>query len=343
MKIITVSYRLPVSLKKENRKPVFRQSDGGLATALLSYSEKSGYPLTWIGVADFDESLWKKAKKECPVDFELEPVFLDKHVNRRFYGGFSNSILWALFHYFPSFIEYSEEDFEAYKTVNDVIAQKIDEIYKPGDIIWIHDYHFLGLPALVRKRQPKAPVGFFLHIPFPDFEMFRILPDRTRRYLLEGILGSNLAGFHTWDDTIHFSECIEKILGITHRNFFIDRETHHVQMGAFPISIDFNKFHNAYYHENVVRLREEIRGLYEEKKIIFSVDRLDYTKGVNNRLNAFENFLIKYPEWREKVVFLLIIIPSREGIGKYKERKRMIELNISLINSTLENYKYKRE
>ncbi|MBN9294561.1 MAG: bifunctional alpha,alpha-trehalose-phosphate synthase (UDP-forming)/trehalose-phosphatase [Flavobacteriia bacterium] len=340
MKIITVSYRLPVSLKKENRKPVFRQSDGGLATALLSYSEKSGYPLTWIGVADFDESLWKKAKKECPVDFELEPVFLDKHVNRRFYGGFSNSILWALFHYFPSFIEYSEEDFEAYKTVNDVIAQKIDEIYKPGDIIWIHDYHFLGLPALVRKRQPKAPVGFFLHIPFPDFEMFRILPDRTRRYLLEGILGSNLAGFHTWDDTIHFSECIEKILGITHRNFFIDRETHHVQMGAFPISIDFNKFHNAYYHENVVRLREEIRGLYEEKKIIFSVDRLDYTKGVNNRLNAFENFLIKYPEWREKVVFLLIIIPSREGIGKYKERKRMIELNISRINGTLGNYKW---
>jgi trehalose 6-phosphate synthase/phosphatase len=340
MKIITVSYRLPLSIKTQNRKTTITQSAGGLATAILSYSEKSEANLTWVGVADFEESTWEKNKDSFPKTFDVEPVFLDKKLNKNFYNIFSNSVLWALFHYFPSFVEYNDEAFEAYVEANAIVARKINEIYEPGDVVWIHDYHFLGLAKLVRQQHPDAKIGFFLHIPFPNFELFRILPSKAKKYILEGILGANLAGFHTWDNSIHFTECVEKILGLTQRSFLFSQDTHQTKVGSFPISIDFDKFYDAYNTENVVALREEIQGLYQDKKIIFSVDRLDYTKGINNRLNAFESFLIKHPEWKEKVVFLLVIVPSREEIGKYGERKRIIELNVGRINGAMGNYKW---
>lgn len=340
MKIITVSYRLPVSIKKQKGKVKITQSAGGLATAVLSYSEKSNVNLTWVGIADFEEEVWNNNKDLYDKNFEIEPVYLEKQLNRKFYNIFSNSVLWALFHYFPSYVEYTDDGFEAYKTANEIVADKISSIYEPGDIIWIHDYHFLGLPQLVRKRQPDAKIGFFLHIPFPNFEIFRILPNKAKKYILGGILGSNVAGFHTWDNTIHFTECVEKILGIPHKNFLFSQESHRTKAESFPISIDFNKFHNAFDKERVITLRDEIRDLYGDKKIIFSVDRLDYTKGITNRLNAFEKFLQKYPEWCEKVVFLLVLVPSREEIKKYGERKRMIERNVGRINGNMGNYKW---
>lgn len=340
MKIITISYRLPISIKKQKGKTTITQSAGGLATAILSYSEKSNSNLTWVGVADFDEESWNAHKDSYNRNFDIEPVFLDSRLNRNFYNVFSNSVLWALFHYFPSFMEYNDEAFEAYKEANAVVAAKVNNIYEPGDIIWIHDYHFLGMAKIIREMHPDAKIGFFLHIPFPNFELFRILPNKVKSYLLEGMLGSNLVGFHTWDNAMHFAECIEKILGVPHKSLLFSQDTHRTKTGSFPISIDFEKFNDAYDKESVRLLREEISELYEEKKIIFSVDRLDYTKGITNRLNAFEKFLEKYPEWKEKVVFLLVIVPSREEIGKYGERKRMIELNIARINGTLGNYKW---
>lgn len=340
MKIITISYRLPISIKKENKNVTITQSAGGLATAILSYSEKSSANLTWVGVADFEKDTWEANKGSYSKSFDIEPVYLERKLNRNFYNIFSNSVLWSLFHYFPSFMEYTDTGFEAYKEANAIIADKVNSIYEEGDIVWIHDYHFMGLPQLIRQKHPDAKVGFFLHIPFPNFELFRILPNKAKKYLLEGVLGSNLVGFHTWDYAIHFTECVEKILGLTHRNFLFSRETHRSKAGSFPISIDFEKFNNAFDKPEVIALRSEIKSLYEDKKVIFSVDRLDYTKGINNRLLAYEHFLLNYPEWREKVVFLLVVVPSREEIGKYNERKRMIELSISRINGTLGNYKW---
>jgi trehalose 6-phosphate synthase/phosphatase len=340
MKIITVSYRLPLSIKTQNKKTTITQSAGGLATSILSYSEKSDADLTWVGVADFEPSLWEKNKDSFPKTFNVEPVFLDKKLNKNFYHIFSNSVLWALFHYFPSFVEYNDEAFEAYVEANATVAQKIKEIYEPGDIVWIHDYHFLGLAKLVREFYPDAKIGFFLHIPFPNFEIFRILPNKAKRYILEGMLGANLTGFHTWENSIHFTECVEKILGLPQRNFVFSQESNQTKVGSFPISIDFDKFHDAYTRDRVVELRNEISELYQDKKIIFSVDRLDYTKGINNRLYAFERFLEKHPEWKEKVVFLLVIVPSREEIGKYGERKKIIELNVGRINGAMGNYKW---
>lgn len=340
MKIITVSYRLPLSIKKQNRKTTITQSAGGLATAVLSYTEKSDKNLTWVGVADFEKNTWDHHKDSFPKTFDIEPVFLDKKLNKNFYNIFSNSVLWALFHYFPSYMEYNDEAFEAYKTANEIVAEKVNALYEPGDIIWIHDYHFLGLAKLVREQHTDAKIGYFLHIPFPNFEIFRILPNKVKKYILEGVLGANLAGFHTWDNAMHFTECVEKILGLPQRGFVFSQESHRTRVGSYPISIDFDKFHDAYDKPEVGTLRDEIKGLYQDKKIIFSVDRLDYTKGINNRLYAFENFLLKHPEWKEKVVFLVVIVPSREEIGKYGERKRMIELNVGRINGVMGNYKW---
>ncbi|KAF2518716.1 bifunctional alpha,alpha-trehalose-phosphate synthase (UDP-forming)/trehalose-phosphatase [Flavobacterium salilacus subsp. salilacus] len=340
MKIITVSYRLPLSIKKTKGKAKITQSAGGLATAILSYSAKSNVNLTWVGIADFDSITWNENKDKYDQNFDIEPVFLEEELNQEFYNVFSNSVLWALFHYFPSFVEYTDDGFEAYKQANEIVAKKVSSIYEPGDVIWIHDYHFLGLPNLLREAHPDAKIGYFLHIPFPNFEIFRILPNKVKRYILEGILGSNVAGFHTWDNTIHFTECVEKILGIPHKNFLFSQESHRTKAGSFPISIDFDKFHNAYNNEEVINLRSEIKKLYGDKKIIFSVDRLDYTKGITNRLNAFEKFLEKYPEWSEKVVFLLVLVPSREEIKKYDERKKLIEHNVGHINGNMGNYKW---
>ncbi len=340
MKIITVSYRLPVSLKTHKQKVTVTQSSGGLATAILSYSQKSDTNLTWVGVADFDQSTWEAGKDSYERNFDIEPVYLDRQLNRQFYNVFSNSVLWSLFHYFPSYVEYTDQGFDAYKKANELVAEKVISIYEPGDIVWIHDYHFMGMPAIIRRHFPDAKISYFLHIPFPNFEIFRILPNKAKKYILDGVLGSNLAGFHTWDNAIHFTECVEKILGVSHKNFLFSQETHRTKAGSYPISIDFDKFHDAYDNEKVVTLREEIKDLYGDKRILFSVDRLDYTKGITNRLNAFEKFLQRYPEWKEKVVFLLVLVPSREEIKKYGERKRLIELTVSRINGTLGNYKW---
>lgn len=340
MKIITVSYRLPVSLKTQKGKVKVTESSGGLATAILSYSQKSDTNLTWVGVADFDQNTWETGKDSYERNFDIEPVYLEKPLNRQFYNIFSNSVLWSLFHYFPSYVEYTDDGFDAYKKANEIVAEKVNSIYQPGDIIWVHDYHFMGMPALVREHNPDAKICYFLHIPFPNFEIFRILPNKAKKYILNGVLGSNLVGFHTWDNAIHFTECVEKILGVSHKNFLFSQETHRTKAGSYPISIDFDKFHDAYDNEKIITLREEIKDLYGDKRILFSVDRLDYTKGITNRLNAFEKFLQRYPEWREKVVFLLVLVPSREEIKKYGERKRLIELTVSRINGALGNYKW---
>ncbi|WP_159799799.1 bifunctional alpha,alpha-trehalose-phosphate synthase (UDP-forming)/trehalose-phosphatase [Flavobacterium sp. MK4S-17] len=340
MKIITISYRLPLSIKKQKGKVKITQSAGGLATAILSYSQKSDVNLTWVGIADFDKTTWENNKDRYDRNFDIEPVFLERSLNRQFYNIFSNSVLWALFHYFPSYVEYTDASFEAYTKANAIVAEKVNSIYEPGDIIWIHDYHFMGLAKIIREYHPDAKIGYFLHIPFPNFELFRILPNKAKKYILEGVLGSNLIGFHTWDNVIHFTECVEKILGLSHKNFLFSQDTHRSKIGSYPISIDFDKFHDAFDKENVITLRNEIKSLYEDKRIIFSVDRLDYTKGITNRLNAFEKFLQKYPEWREKVVFLLVLVPSREEIKKYGERKRMIELTVGRINGNMGNYKW---
>ncbi len=331
-RLIIISYRLPFSFKTENRTTKVKSSAGGLVTAvksldLTAYSQK---PI-WIGCADFSQRVWDAHKHEVGDDFEYVPVFLDKATTKGFYNGFANSVLWPLFHYFPSYVDYHDEHLTAYKTANQAVCDKVASVAEPNDLIWVHDYHFIALPQLIRQEKPKATIGFFLHIPFPSYELLRLLPRQCRDYLLTGLLGADLIGFHTNDYMIHFLQSVAVNLGIPHTIGKLLYQDRFIQCQAFPIGINYELYHDAYDLEDVVSERTELKNSYTGK-IIFSVDRLDYTKGVMQRLDALEAFLQLNPDWKEKIVFILVVVPSRDEIQTYWERKQMIEQAVGRIN-----------
>lgn len=334
-RVVNVSYRLPVTVKERAGKKEVQVSSGGLVSAIRSL-KGGGCDLVWSGVADFEESDFDQISA-ADSDLLLKPVFLEKEINEAFYNGFSNSVLWPLFHYFPSFVEYNPDDFKAAMSCNEQIAEKINEFLQEDDLLWIHDYQLLFLPAMIRKLRPSVRIGFFLHIPFPSYELIRLLPKPCRTEIVEGMLGADLIGFHTYEYLRHFLETVQMVGGVKHKNFNVQIKDRVVKTGVYPISIDFEKFSQAADQTEVIAQREKIRETYKGKRIIFSVDRLDYTKGLLYRLDGYEKFLENYSEWKEKIVFILVAIPSRIGIDRYDERKQMVELRIGEINGKLGN------
>ncbi len=339
-RLIIISNRLPFSLDKDGDKVSLRQSSGGLVSAIKSFFENTTAgrgELTekmWMGVADFPQDDWDQvlAAHAEDHDFGILPVFVDKELYDKYYSGFSNSVLWPLFHYFSSLAEYENQYFEAYVQVNQLFAERIAPLLEPGDQVWIHDYQLMILPHLLRTKKPDATIGFFLHIPFPSYEIFRLMPTEWKKTLLHGVMGADLIGFHTYDYVQHFQQSVKMLLGVDnhfHNLQYLDRL---IRIDLFPIGIDYNKFHGAATDPEVEEQCRKIRANLEDKKIIFSVDRLDYTKGLMNRLNGFEYFLERYPEWREKMVFILNIVPSRDTIPAYNDRKKQIEEKVGTIN-----------
>lgn len=331
MRIVNISYRLPVSFINKAERIEIKSSNGGLTNAIKCL-KSSDNELHWIGVADFTRVDYLKGAPLYDGEFIIHPVFLDKELNHDYYNGFSNAVIWPLFHYFPSFVEYRPNYFEAYMEANRIIADAVLPIVKAGDIVWIHDYQLLPLSSMIREKQPDAKIGFFLHIPFPSYELIRLLPKNCRDTLVKSMLGADLIGFHTYDYAQHFLSTVQMIEGIQHKHFDLLYKNRRIHIGVYPISIDFKKFNNALQRDAVVQGKNNIKALYEGKKIIFSVDRLDYTKGIVYRLRGFEKFLTMHPEWKERIVFLLVAVPSRDSIHKYVERKQMVELLISEIN-----------
>jgi trehalose 6-phosphate synthase/phosphatase len=336
-----VSNRLPFSIDNSGNELSIRQSSGGLVSALKSYLEgdtqgesSSFQKQIWVGTLDAETEVWQKAQDAGLLftDYDIVPIFTDKAVYEDFYNGFSNSTLWPLFHYFPSLVSYKKEYFEAYSAINFLFADRIAEIYEPGDVIWVHDYQLMLLPCLLREKLPDATIGFFLHIPFPSYELFRMLPTEWRKKVLGGILGSDLLGFHTYDYVQHFMQSVKMVMKVESQYNTIQYEGRSIKTDVFPIGIDYKKFRDSIADEAVVAISTKLEEKFHHNKIIFSVDRLDYTKGVNYRLDAYENFLQKHPEWREKVVFIMNVIPSRDLIQTYIDRKRLIEEKISTIN-----------
>src|ERR1043165_4505363 len=343
-KLIIVSYRLPYRFSIVRSKMTLSPSIGGLATALGSYFEnragaKNQFDsLHWVGVADLSRKTFSKySDKELlsKDNITMHPIFLSPESKEKYYNGFCNSVLWPLFLYFPSFVVYKTEFFEEYVNANKLFCEKIRDIYEPGDTIWVHDYHLMLLPTMLRDMLPDARIGFFLHIPFPSFELYRLLPKPWRKELLSGLSGADVIGFQTNDFTEHFIDCINNAFHVKSEpdgSFEInDRLT---LMQSFPISIDYEKFsiesRMPWVRNNVRRIRERLG----EVKIVLSVDRLDYTKAIFNRLEGIQLFLAQNPAQREKVIYLLLMVPSRESIIKYRENKLAIEALISRINGT---------
>jgi trehalose 6-phosphate synthase/phosphatase len=340
-RLIIVSNRLPFTFDKTGDEIVVRQSSGGLVSAIKSYLDHQKGAASsefseqiWVGTLDVNEEEWKEINEKGIINYEygIEPVFTDKKTYDDYYNGFANSTLWPLFHYFPSLVEFKKEYFEAYIKINRSFAEKLIEIYKPGDVFWVHDYQLIALPRMLRKKLPDVSIGFFLHIPFPSYEIFRILPTDWKRQLLKGILGADLIGFHTYDYMQHFIQSVKMVLKVESQFNTILYEGRSLKADLFPIGIDYQKFRGAILNDVVTAISNKLEQRFHGIKIIFSVDRLDYTKGVNYRLEAFQQFLEKYPEWREKVVFIMNVIPSRDFIQTYVDRKRQIEEKVSTIN-----------
>jgi trehalose 6-phosphate synthase/phosphatase len=339
-RLIIISNRLPVSIDKAGDDVVVRPSSGGLVSAIKSYLEGAGKDARlfqntiWIGSVDASEEDWKLITdmQALQGNFEVEPVFVEKKTYDAFYNGFSNSTLWPLFHYFPSLVEYDAESFAAYKQVNRIFAEKITAVYQPGDVVWVHDYQLLLLPQLIRSSVPEATIGFFLHIPFPSYEIFRLLPTAWKRELLQGMLGADLIGFHTHDYVQHFIQSTKMVLAAENQFSTVYFKNRIIKTDLFPIGIDYEGFEKAATKDTVVAINKKLQKTFSEQKIIFSVDRLDYTKGLNYRLDGYETFLKTHAGWHEKLVFILNIVPSRDEITAYIQRKKQIEEKVSTIN-----------
>ena len=272
----------------------------------------------------------KKIRKELANEQQY-PVFLSQHEIHCFYHGFCNETLWPNFHYFNEYTQYRNEDWQAYRAVNRKYAQEVLKLVKPGDTLWVHDYQLLLLPELLRKKLPDIAIGFFLHIPFPDFSSFARLPWRSD--LLRGMLGADIIGFHTYDDVRNFLFNVYRLLGIPHLNDTLRLEHRALRVECMPMGIDYEKYAASAQAKETIEKRELMKdSLPKTKTHILSIDRLDYTKGIPQRLRAFDTFLSRYPTYRNKVSMVLIIVPSRENVAYYQSLKQEIDLLVGQIN-----------
>lgn len=344
-RIILVSNRLPITSGSNDGRKLFVESDGGLVSAIKSYFDRGDAKMTfsekiWIGVADFPKSRWEKFKGATnDWNYRIEPLFVDEKVYNKYYNGFCNATIWPLFHYFPSYVDFEPRTFESYEEINRIFCERILEILQPGDIVWVHDYHLMLLPGMIRKKAPDATIGFFLHIPFPAFDVFRLMHDDWKEKIIHGLLGADLIGFHTHEYVQHFLKTMRMVSGYDHRYREIHAKTRVVKADLFPLGIDYEKFNSAASIPAVCEHKNAIVEKFGAQKVLFSVDRLDYTKGVTHRLSGFERFLELFPDWRGKIVFIMVVIPSRQIVSKYNERRKLIEEQVGRINgrySTLE-------
>jgi len=331
-RLLIISNRLPVSVTKRANKLNFQPSVGGLATGLASFrdSHQSQW-IGWPGIAK--DKISEQQKQEIKDKLKKEnchSVFLSAKDVRNFYYGFCNKTIWPLFHYFPLYTAYEAPYWQAYKNVNKAFCETVIKIAKPDDCIWVHDYQLMLLPQLVRQKLPNAQIGFFLHIPFPSFELFRLLP--WRKEILNGLLGADLIGFHTYDYVRHFLSSTARIVGTEHSMGALAVDDRIVKADAFPMGIDYDRYSTAIKEAKVKKRLATINKKVGERKVILSIDRLDYTKGITQRLEAFDLFLTQNPEYKEKVVLILVAVPSRTGVEDYAELRRQLEGLVGRIN-----------
>lgn len=330
-RLIIVSNRLPVSVNRKKDGINITPSVGGLATGLSSFHRSNnGLWVGWPGMTPGNNREKFSLEKTLRDDFHCFPVYLSTSDLKKYYYGFSNKTIWPLFHYFPTHCTYDASEWEAYQRVNNLFCRRLLEIIRPGDMLWIHDYHLLLLPDLLRKKIPETAIGLFLHIPFPSMEIFRYLP--WREEILRGMLGADLIGFHTYDYTRHFLSCVLRILGREQEYGQIIAGSRMVKVDTFPMGIDAEKYTTAITTPAVQRERELLQKRLRTEKIVLSVDRLDFTKGIPERLKAFELFLETNPQWNGRLTYVMLCVPSRTRVRQYQLLKSEIDELVGRIN-----------
>ena len=340
-KTIIVSNRLPIQISKVENNYKYTSSSGGLATGMNSIRKKEDFLwIGWPGISldEIDKKSWRSVQKYLDEN-NYYPVNLQKKEIDEFYYGLSNKALWPLFHYFIEYSVFNINQWESYVEVNKKFSDTVIKNVEDGDIVWVHDYQLLLCPKMIRDIKPNVTIGFFLHIPFPSFEIFRIFP--WREELLQGILGADQIGFHTYDYERHFLSSVKRILKYDVKFNRVEMGTREVVVDTFSMGIDYQKFNSAAKKRLVEKKskKSELKKQldYHKKtssggKLILSIDRLDYTKGVVNRIKAFEIFLRKYPQYLEKVRLVMLTVPSRAAVSDYKKLKRETDEIVGRVN-----------
>jgi trehalose 6-phosphate synthase len=339
-RLIVVSNRLPVVVKKnvKNRYEL-NQASGGLVTAMTPVLKRDGG--VWIGWAgnyleeniDIEELLEQEMEN---LNYRYRSVDISLNDYELYYKGFSNEVLWPLFHNMSVYCNFAANYYEAFKKVNQKFAQTIMGELIDNDFIWIHDYHLINTGKELRENGVKNKIAFFLHIPFPPAETFNRVPWRLE--IIDAMLAYDLIGFQTEMDKKNFLEVIASLL----KDAAIDQEELEIatiitqkgehKVGVFPISIDYQEFFDQAKSEEVSIMTQEIKEGYHGQKIMLGIDRLDYSKGIPQRLKAYRRLLEKYPRLRTKIKLIQVMVPSREDIAKYADLKSEIEQLVGEIN-----------
>ena len=340
MRLLVVSNRLPVSLYNEGGEWKTRQSSGGLVTALSPViKDRGGFWIGWTGTAREDLTLKVLKTILGPaskgIGYRLVPILLDKDEVKNYYYGFSNEVIWPLFHDLQSLCHFDPVYWDAYNHVNDIFSNVVMNHSTSDDFIWVNDYHLIPLAGFLKSKGIKRNCFFFLHITFPPRDIFLKLP--WRYDLVKDLMEYKLIGFQTWRDRRNFIDCLrifDPKIKVRGRGPVVSVEAFGktVKVASLPISVDFRNFAAAAESDEVGNMMDRLKGDLRGSKLILGVDRLDYTKGIPYKLRAFETALLKYPELREKLTLYQILVPSREDVPAYKDLKGDIEQLISRIN-----------
>lgn len=332
-RLLVVSNRLPITIDSSGELPQVRESSGGLVSALKTVFERqSGAWIGWPGTGSTD--FRHIAESRSSANMELIPVFLDEREHRDFYHGFSNEVIWPLFHDLQSRCNFDPCYWQAYQQVNRRFTEAVLKHAHPSDLVWVHDYHLALVGAMLRESGASLNVAYFQHIPFPSLDIFEKLPWGIQ--ILESMLAFKVLGFQTARDLRNFIVCVQSLgVGRVRRwndDVMIEHAKGASRARPYPISVDFTRLASeaasAPVEEKLASLHDEFQG----RRIVLGVDRLDYTKGIPERLRSFALALELHPELRKSVSFVQVVVPSREAIPKYQDLKNEVEQRVSEIN-----------
>ncbi|KAI4713890.1 hypothetical protein J4E89_001339 [Alternaria sp. Ai002NY15] len=334
-RLLLVSNRLPITIKRSDEgKYDMSMSSGGLVSGLSGLSKTTTFQwYGWPGL-EVPEDETETLNDQLKEKYNAVPVMLDDELADRHYNGFSNEIMWPLFHYHPGEITFDESAWDAYTEANRLFAKAVAKDVQDNDMVWVHDYHLMLMPAMLREElgntKKNVKIGFFLHTPFPSSEIYRILP--VRNEILLGVLHCDLIGFHTYDYARHFLSSCSRILGLATTPNGVEFKGKVVTVGAFPIGIDPEKFDEGLQKPKVQERIAALEKKFQGVKLIVGVDRLDYIKGVPQKLHALEVFLTEHPEWIGKVVLVQVAVPSRQDVEEYQNLRAVVNELVGRIN-----------
>jgi trehalose 6-phosphate synthase len=323
-KLVVAAHRLPVAWDEESE--AWSASPGGLVSALAPVLRERGG--VWVG---WNGGPGGRSRAFRAAGIQNRPVVLSEEEIEDHYDGFCNGTIWPLYHDAIRPLEFHRHWWRPHIEVNDRFAKVVARAAGPHDTIWIHDYQLQLVPAMVRRRVPEASIGFFLHIPFPPLDIFERLPWRAQ--VLEGLLGADYLGFQTRRATLNFAAAAREIAGATGPASSLEYQGRRIRAEAVPISVDVAENRAVANSPEALAMSSRLRhDLGDPEHVILGVDRLDYTKGIDLRLKAFEVMLQRHPELIGKVSLVQIAVPSREDVGEYQVIRRLVEELVGRIN-----------